>query len=300
MNEQERAYRLSADVDHLLQGEALSNSEGDDGALLDVVKDLAQADFSADSAIRETLRDQLLDRAAGQQGAKPVNRKKMRWSRALTIAAAILIILTIATLTIPPLRTLAQDILGRIGAIIFTNDETIAQHALEGTPGPDFATGTGPTEYIPPTGMPPYLPSYVPDDYVVNLDATTDSSASYTKFEVGTDEYQNPINYFLDIQQDSAHVSSTSDLPIPFAIGDAKVVDVSVHGQHGVWIEQAPISVQSDSNVGMKPWNVNMLIWQENNLVFTITNKVLAPAADPPLLPLDEMLKVAESLTPTK
>src|SRR5436190_3615485 len=101
MNEQERANRLSADVDHLLHGETLSNAGGDDGALLDVAQDLAQVDFSAESAIRETLRNQLLDRAVGQQGAKSVNRKKIRWSRVLAIAAAILIILTIATLTIP-------------------------------------------------------------------------------------------------------------------------------------------------------------------------------------------------------
>ncbi len=299
MNEQEWANRLSADIEHESQGETdrLPSDSGYD-ALLDVAQQLAQVDFSSDSSIRETLRNQLLDRAAGQAGGKTVKRKT-NVGRTLALAAAVLVMLTIATLTIPPLRAFAQEVLRQIGGIIFTNDETIAQQVLQGIPAPN--EGNIPPEqetpYKPEIGIPPYLPVYIPDGYALNTYDTTDSSASYSKNEIGTDEYQNAVNYILEIQQSSSLVSSTSDLPVPYAVGDAQAVDVTVRGQRGIWIEQAPIGVQTNSKGGMKPLNVNMLIWEEGEIVFKITNMVVAPDADDhPLLTLDEMLRVAESL----
>ncbi len=159
MNEQEWANRFQTDVNRLLAGKNVPPTDEPYDGLLNLAHQLVSADFSADSAIRETLKAQLLENTRPRtKGEPPVKRRNAL--RPLTIAAAVLLMLTVATLTIPPLRAFAQEVLAQIGNLVFTNDETIAQKVLNGEP-PPTSMGTI-VPYQPPPGSPPFLPGYLP------------------------------------------------------------------------------------------------------------------------------------------
>src|SRR5687768_5792939 len=103
MNEQEWANRLSADVERLSQGECVTpTSDNDYDTLVEVAKHLTQANFSADSTLRETLRNQLLDRIVGQREGKIVNQKP-NMGRKLALESVIQIRASKRANQLPPL-----------------------------------------------------------------------------------------------------------------------------------------------------------------------------------------------------
>jgi hypothetical protein len=77
---------------------------------------------------------------------------------------------------------------------------------------------------------------------------------------------------------------------LPFSVGDAPVVEVTVRNRPGVWIEQTNWGFQTSSDLAdqqPQPLGMNFLIWEEDG--FTMWLKSFN-------MPLSEMLKVAEGL----
>ena len=76
-------------------------------------------------------------------------------------------------------------------------------------------------------------------------------------------------------------------------VGIVPIVHVSVQGQPGIWLEEIPITPVQDQN---GQWDVerwNQLVWTKDGYDFIIQTNMPSD-----LLPLAEVLKIAESLKP--
>jgi len=76
-------------------------------------------------------------------------------------------------------------------------------------------------------------------------------------------------------------------------IGENSIVDVTVRGQDGVWLEQIPIYPFQNEQGEWDYARWNQLIWSENGFNFVIQTNMPSD-----LLTLDDLLKIAESLKP--
>ena len=81
--------------------------------------------------------------------------------------------------------------------------------------------------------------------------------------------------------------------PWVMEIGENPIVDVNVRGQEGIWLEQIPIYPFQNEQGEWEYARWNQLFWSENGFNFVIQTNMPSD-----LLPLDELLKIAESLKP--
>ncbi len=93
--------------------------------LLDLARRLSEADYSTESAIRDSLRSRLLH--------PPKPRSRVRFLRPVIGIAAALALVTILALTVPPLRALAQEIIDSLFNHTAGNTHVI-EYAVEPTP----------------------------------------------------------------------------------------------------------------------------------------------------------------------
>ena len=253
-------------------------------------------------------------------GMKPVNQQETehhssRVRRPLRFALpaiAIAVFLVVFLLT-PQGRALGQDLLHRIGNFIFSNEPSDAEVYVatmqSGTPTPTVDPNWVCTDCPEPVivgmltqtqasdkaGFPVYVPTYISEGYslvdrdVLFTDSSTTAHASYSM------ELDPPLH---DGQQMSGIIAITQTLvaddaaPWETGVGDVPIVDVVVRGQPGVWLEQLPIiPIQNEQG----EWDYarwNQLIWTESGYNFMIQTNMTSD-----LLPLDELLKIADGLT---
>jgi hypothetical protein len=81
--------------------------------------------------------------------------------------------------------------------------------------------------------------------------------------------------------------------PWTMEIGDNPIVDVTVRGQDGIWLEQIPVYPFQNEQGEWEYTRWNQLIWSENDFTFVLQTNMPSD-----VLPLDEILKIAESLKP--
>lgn len=224
-----------------------------------------------------------------------------RSSRHLTTLAASLALIAALFLALPPLRSFAQEIIRKIGTITITNEpnpaETRLNELLSGTPTPtpDFNQETWSyvlqektgAELAAAAGYPVYLPDYIPEGYEViarqaigSADAATSAFTLYRRVETSD---------FLQVRQTPSTGNSIDEWTLQ--AGTTPVVDVTVRGLPGVWLEDYPITVTKDVQEGWTLLGQNLLLWEEAGFTFVIASQKL---------PLDDLLHVAESLTPVE
>jgi hypothetical protein len=279
MNEQEQANHFSAWLDHSMPPEAR-----DDESLLTLARTLAQVDFSAESRIRESLRDQLLSRA-NRNSSRDRGKRSPNPRRTLAAIVAALLLITAAILAFPPLRALAQEVLRQIGLIQLTNAPSSAQLWLTHTPIPALITPLPNLELEEARatfGRAIYTPTYVPAGYVLTRLSASHGSVS-SLYNLVVDGECCRTLWITQLRNGG----STS----PFGVGDAPIVDVTVGDLPGEWVENAPIGADPSSESGILP--ANLLTWRDSDNVFWIQS---FSTIDDQRLPLDEMLRIAESL----
>jgi len=248
----------------------------------------------------------------GQQKEKNPSSSLRRPFRFALPAFAFTVFLVVFVLT-PQGRALAQDLLHRIGNFVISNEPSDAEEyvaALQsGTPTPTVDPNWVCTDCPEPlivgmltqtqvsekAGFPVYVPTYIPDGYVLSsrdvlfTDSSTTANASYQV------ELDPPLH---DGLQESGIIAITQTLvandadPWEEGVGDVPIVDVFVREQAGVWLEQVPIiPIQNEQG----EWDYarwNQLIWTESGYNFMIQTNMPSD-----LLPLDELLKIADGLT---
>jgi hypothetical protein len=234
----------------------------------------------------------------------PLLRRAVLALLAIAIAFAIL-------LATPQGRAWAQSILRHIGNFVISNEPSEAERYVatlqSGTPTPTAdpnwvcnecgASGLlTVAQASAKTGFPVYGPKYIPAGYQVSSrdvfvsDGSTTADVSY-RIELDPPLHDGlQMSGIIDISQTRF---SDSKLSWKSDVGEVPLVDVFVRSQPGLWLEQVPVTAfqNEDGKWDYARWN--QLMWAEADYNFMIQTNMPAD-----ILPLDELLKIAESLTP--
>lgn len=224
-----------------------------------------------------------------QKGEKIMRSTPLFRNLSLTAAATLMLVLLV--LVIPPLNAFAQDILRQIGNLSLTNSPTFTERELNSDNSQDATSDTPLVlltleEASNQAGFAVLIPDYVPTDFTLVYRVVEESDSA--KMVMTT--YQPARNPKEDqsIWVYQGIVPDNQEYPV----GDAAVVDVTVRGLPGVWVENVVTGVEysaaADHTNGQSTLlRSNFLFWEENGFLFAIQS---------PVLGLDETLKVAESL----
>lgn len=214
-----------------------------------------------------------------------------RLALTFTALAAALTFILIAS---PEARVLAQNFLRQIGVLTLDSRpagepvliappsaEQLAQVGATATPlAPASQAGTPLDRAVAEAGFLPFLPDYLPEGFtqvsIVAAEYLDDQQIGHGKGIFA--DYRSESGGYLSIQ---TNIFDGRALNIP--TGGLSVTDVSVNGQAGVWIEG--LTFHSDLTPSK---TIDMLLWQQGDFVVAIQ-------ADQ--LPLEEVLKIAESLS---
>jgi hypothetical protein len=320
MTEQEKANRFNAAVEQLLaNGQVESESVADkDSALLELAQKVASHDTRSKSQVERSLRQTLLKHVSEREELFTVKGSKHGKTfsprplyRALSVVLALIAILIVVTLTVSPIRALAQEVIRQIGNFVITNEPTDAEQyvaTLESgtptlTPNPEREI---PEEMIvgrltvaqasDKAGFAVYAPAYLPEGYqlstrdVLTTGQSTTISADY-QIELDPPLHNGQqMRGIIAITQNDVYSGTQAWNQ---GVGDTPIVDVTVRGLPGVWVEQVPIYPFQDDQGKWDYARWNQLIWAEAGYTFMIQANIPAD-----LLPLAELLKIAESLVP--
>jgi hypothetical protein len=203
--------------------------------------------------------------------------------RFVALSLSVLVVLSLAVLVIPSARTFAQSVLEQVGGYAFTLGEPQPLDASR-VPGPisivrtadsvsvqitgsNVSTAKDPAEAGNLAGFSVLVPAYLPVEYGTLSDWYIITEGNGT---VVTRDYHDTAKNILFINQWKV---GAGDLK---TYTRAQIVDVTVRGRSGVWLPDTP-----------SPDDANALVWEENGITYSLISDSL---------PLDEMLKVAESL----
>lgn len=283
--------RFNQELDRLLStGELPAEVKQDalHNEMLSIANALATANLETLSKGRVSLRNRLLSNEASPAHRPTPRAMKM----AATLVLVLALFITVFAVS-PPLRSWAQEVLARVGALIITDAPTYAEQELPrlqtGTPerlrGPELESlsqeeasrRVGFTVLVP-RNLPKWKPQFI---FHLDTDRVT---------VLGVYDGWYGVNIF--------QMKLTDEQEEEFPIGDADVLEVTVRGQTGYWIEEAATSLIGGGGSafhGMKDivWQQgynNILTWEEDGIVY------LMLADDE--LPLGELLTIAESLAP--
>ena len=239
--------------------------------------------------------------------------RSARFSR-YVMAAFIVMFLVIAALFTPPGQALAQEVIRRIGNFIITSEATDAENYVatlqSGTPTPTpdpnrvcldcpLPVESGRlslAQVSEKAGFPVYGPKYVPVGYQLSSRDVLFTDSSITAHMSYRMELDPPLHDGLQlagiIAISQTQVSEDAK-PWEKGVGDVPIVDVTVRGQPGVWLEQVPVIPVQDPQGEWDYARWNQLIWAEDGYNFMLQANMPSD-----ILPLTEMLKIAESLKP--
>lgn len=327
MTEQQWINNFIKDIDHLLSNGSAERSEAPEAyqKMLQLAQTLINTDTRSKSNIELSLRKRLLDHAASgieltqttKNGANRLDVRRnptLRRRHAFTIVLSVVAFLTILTFTIPPVRAFAQDLIRRVGNFIFINGPTDAEQYVatmqSGTPTPTVDPNWVCTDCIEPrvvgllsvqesdskAGFSVYAAGYIPVGYtlttrdVLQTDQSTTVDTSY-RVELNP-PLHNGTQMAGIIAIGQTQMKETA-APWTMEIGENPIVDVTVRGQDGIWLEQIPIYPFQNEHGEWEYARWNQLFWSENGFNFVIQTNMPSD-----LLPLEEMLKIADSLKP--
>jgi len=220
--------------------------------------------------------------------------------------AILVVLLAVSTACQPtaaiPASTATPNVI-QIGPLRLTHDPTLQEQRLSGTPPPtpQEAPSTPSTsqelslqevtklaEARKLAGFDIWSPSYLPSGYTLQRYTVLvgkDAPAQEVSAEYISDDYKQ-LWYLRQIPYSAKDTNNILEFPV----GNASVVMVMVRGQQGVWVEatnQGAHQTETGEEI-LVPWN--MLLWVEGDYFFWLYSSEL---------PLQENLKVAESLTET-
>lgn len=236
---------------------------------------------------------QLIQRnSLAMKGEMKMNR------RAVLVALVLVALISVAFFTCPPMRTLAQDILARFKSVIVTDAPTGVERARTPT---SMGQPTATPMVIPPRILPVeqanqeagfeiLYPTYLPAGYqlvargVHHAEAGVSVGTTYAMVGTTYDptygmEEGTPTLRLIQIRY-------APNLTVEHPVGDTPTIKVTVRGQAGLWVEQAAMGCCDEhGNVLLS----NLLVWQEDDIFIDLRSDDL---------PLEEMLRIAELLSP--
>lgn len=285
MDDIQKALEFNSQLDDFLN-DNLTNMQ-QNGELLGVAQSLSTADFSHDSRIRQPLYTRL--RATAYARAS----HPAYWQRRLLTAAFTLIIVAAVVFTVPPLRTLAQEVIKRLQTLTLTNAPSYVETLLTATPTDDpanppvYQMDITLKEAIAQAGFTPLLPTYLPAGYAP---ASQTASANQIRLEFQpANRNRTDCCAVLSLTQISNPPSDST----PFPMGDVPIEDVIVRGVPGLWVEDSRTGMTPDENGQLQIMPTSILTWEADGYLFWMssydsqTNQPLSKT---------EMMKVANAL----
>lgn len=327
MTEQEWINKFNEDIEQLLINGAAERSEAPESyqKMLQLAQTLVNTDTRSKSQIEGSLRNRLLNRANNGMEKTQMTKngtdlldvhqnRSLRVRRTFAIVLSVFTLFTVLTLTVPPVRAFAQDLIRRVGNFMFINGPTDAEQYVatmqSGTPTPTMDPNWVCTDCPEPqvvglltiteagskAGFSVYEIGSVPEGYTLSsrdVLNTTQSTTVDTSYRMELDP---PLHDGLQtsgyIVIDQTLMKENAD-PWVKEVGDNPVVDVTIRGQDGVWLEQIPIYPFQNDQGEWEYARWSQLIWSENGFNFVLQTNMPTD-----LLPLEELLKIAESLKP--
>ena len=199
---------------------------------------------------------------------------------ALSLSAVLVLTLFLS----PSVRTFAQSLMRQIGGYTFTQGlpqpvdagalpasiniiDTSTSTSIELTS--DSIVVNNQVSAGDRAGFTVLTPSYLPSGYIP-MDGGWRITSEHNSTAVTNGYFDTTKNYFFITQWEIGEGDTTK------AFTREEIVDVKVNGQAGVWLPHASTNGTSVA-----------LVWAENGITYSMISNAL---------PLDEMLKVAESL----
>lgn len=258
---------------------------------------------------RLVLKQRLIEKIRTKKRISP-ERPRFSFVSALSLC----LILTILSLAIPPVRTFAQNIIQSIGNFLFVDQPTDAENYVATvqngiptpTPNPTIVAKITPQFYetkllsvedaSAKAGYQVYLIDYIPEGYILTTRDVLFTGQTVTADTSYRMELDPPINNGFQfsgiIALEQTQTNEDTD-PWIMRLGDIPVVEVNLRGTKGGWIEQIPIYPFQTENSEWDYARWNQLIWAENGYTFVLQTNMPADT-----LPLEELLKIAESVSP--
>lgn len=322
MTNQEWINEFNEDIDQLLESGLSERSDIPESykKMLSLAQTLVNTDVRSKSQIESSLRKRLLERANSEMQKRGIDRVEVRQNRTLRMRTSFAIVLsafalfTVLTLTIPPVRGFAQDLIRRVGNFMFVNGPTDAEQYVatmqSGTPTPTIDPNWVCTDCPEPqivgllsvqeasakAGFSVFATDYIPEGYTLSsrdVLQTAQSTTVDTSFRMELDPpLHNGEQMSGIIALDQTLMKENAD-PWITEYGENPIVDITVRGQDGVWLEQIPIYPFQNEQGEWEYARWNQLIWFENGFNFVLQTNMPSD-----LLPLDDLLKIAESLKP--
>lgn len=290
MDEKQKAIEFTLRLDEMLQTGSVADPQITElDHLLNTAHKLSMADFSSQSSIRQSLYARLSNSARPKaQPSLSTAQRKMA-----AFAFSILILLAVS-FTFPPVRTLAQEIIKRLQSLTLTNAPSLFEPYLTATPtldpqNPPFTPlNLSLDQAIAKAGFTPLVPTYLPAGYTLtHRDANVGQINS--EFEPAGVDPSKCCVIFAIRQLQLAEKNYASQYPV----GDVPILDVTVRGKHGLWVQNAQIGMTPDANGKMQIMPANLLTWEEDNFLFWLTSY---DALTNTPLSQEEMMRVANAL----
>jgi hypothetical protein len=232
----------------------------------------------------------------------------------VAFAILVVIILLAAALITPQGRAFAQEIIRRVGNYVISGEPSDAENYVatlqSGTPtatiDPNWVCTNCPEPEIvgkltieqasAKAGFPVYDPNYIPDGYQLSTRDVLFTGSSTTAHMDFRKDLDPPLHDGLQMAGIIAigqTLVNGDAQPWEKGIGEVPIVDVNVRGHPGVWLEQVPIIPVQDQQGEWYYERWNQLVWAEDGYNFMLQTNMPSN-----ILPLDELLRIAESLTP--
>lgn len=258
---------------------------------LELEKRLRQAAPKGDPHFREELRRQVLNQL---ETAEP-SASRRRWWRLSVAGIALALLLLLIGLT-PAGQIIAQAV-ARFGPFSLVEGPSVAEQAITATPERVYTERTisvHPGQAGQQAGFTVYYPDYLPANYL-SADLPAVEMVYDRQGEVSAIEmmlFSREEKRILYYSQTPYHPDPDRP-PIELGTGNAAVTPVAVGDGEGIWLPDYIWGVDSHN----KPVAYNVLIWQ---LTTPAGESFLFWLGSEERLPLEEMLAIAESVSPVE
>lgn len=200
----------------------------------------------------------------------------------------------------PPARAFAQNLIQQIGWLLISDEPTYAEQYET-----KLRTATGVEEQVlTPVAVEWQAPGILSMEEAEDLAGFTVSEIAeiprdfnliirtvtvpdeLNPFTAVVTTYQS-IGATLTLKQLS-YSSGSGEQTLP--VGDSPVSEVTVQDSRGFWIEKLRLSTFVDENNQVAPAYANLLVWEKDGFQFWLQST--------PGMPLEQMLKIANSIQP--
>lgn len=228
----------------------------------------------------------------------PLAMKGEMKHKTILVPLVLVAFISVTFFTYTPMRALAQDILAQFKSVIITGVSTGVERDRIPTPiGQSTSTPMViPLRILPveeanqEAGFEVLYPIYISSGYqliargVHHSEAGVSVSTKYAMVGTTYDPTYGIEEGTLSIRL--IQTRYTPDFMAEHPVGDAPTTEVTVREQPGLWVEQAAMGCCDEhGNVLLS----NLLVWQEGDIFFDLRSDDL---------PLEEILRIAESLSP--